>query len=110
MFIPGETIIHNFVIPFKVINLTKIIVTYEQNDHIVLERTVTSFSMYVDPEGHVDPAKSQFRVTLSQEESLLFEDNKHFSIQLNVYADGNSRHASAIIRNVNGPQYHREVI
>lgn len=110
MFVPGETIMHNFVIPFIRTDITKAIVTYKQDDHIVLEIPVTSFLEYRGPDGKVDPAKCLLKVNLSQEESLLFNDLKDYSIQLNIYTEGNTRHASAVIKNVNGPQYHREVM
>ena len=104
MFFPGETITHNFVIPFAKNEVSKVVVTYKQNDQIVLEKTITS--------GFVDEGTSlcSFDYTFSQPESLAFQDNSNFSIQLNVYSVAGTRHASYELRESNGVQYYREVI
>ena len=104
MFFPGETITHNFIIPFAKNEIAKVIITYKQNDQIILEKTVTS--------GFTDEPnqKTSFDYVFSQPESLVFQDNSDFTIQLNVYMISGTRHASYELRGSNGVQYLREVI
>ena len=103
---------HTFLIPFVTDSINKIIVTYKQNDHVILERIVTS-AMLVDGDALIpidNPARTKFRVQLTQQESLLFEDKRDFWIQLNVFTNGRTRHASCEIKGSNGVQHVREVI
>ena len=109
MFHPGETVVHSFIIPFVKAVIDQIIVSYKQNDYVILERKITSD----DEDAFVaydDPAKTKFRIQLTQNESLLFDDKADFTIQLNVYTEGGSRHASAELKGSNGVQHHREVM
>lgn len=153
MFHPGETVVHNFDIPFAKSSISLILVTYKQDGRIVLERTITSADdVFTEYEKEYDPTKvykendrclyetapyvrkswgedtpapeawtpdhwtvsdkfmTKFYVTLSQEESLLFEDNRDFKIQLNVLTTSGSRCVCHEIKGSNGVQHHREVI
>ena len=113
MFHPGETVIHTFVIPFRRVDLSKVIISYKQEDYVILERTVTSprdFGEYHNAEGEVDETKTQITIQLTQEESLLFKERWEYRIQLNVYSEGGSRHASCEIKGSSGVQHHKEVI
>ena len=111
MFHPGETVMHTFVIPFNHNEINKVIITYKQNDYIILERELTSgFDEYADPEtGQFDPTRTKITVELSQEESLMFRDKTEFYIQINVMT-GHSRHASCQIKGSTGIQQYKEVI
>ena len=104
MFFPGETITHNFVIPFMKNDIAKVIVTYKQNDHIILEKTITSGFEEIDNE------KVSFDIAFSQSESLSFQDDSDYTVQLNVLAKSGSRHASHELHGFNGAQYLREVV
>ena len=108
MFIPGETISHQFHLPFVRADIVKVIVTYRQNGHIVFEpKTVYPNSITNVGQG------SQFVITLSQEESLLFEDDKYFYVQLNVIFtsdEGTIRTTSVELRGENNLQHLREVV
>ena len=42
MFYPGETIAHTFTLPYKKSEIDKVIISYRQNGHIVLEKIITS--------------------------------------------------------------------
>ena len=113
MFSPGETIGFTFVIPFMRVDLSEVIVSFKQDGHIVLERHVTSkreFLEHRDKDGNIDPIKTEIRIILSQEESLMFEELKNYTIQLNVYTDGGSRHASCELKGTNAVQHHKEVM
>ena len=104
MFHPGETVSHTFTIPFSSSEVAKIIVTYKQNDHIILTKTITS--------NITDSSESTSLavVTLTQEESLLFEEGKDFKIQLNVLTNSGNRITSNEIKGENGAQHYKKVI
>lgn len=104
MFFPGETIVHQFIIPFDIVDVAKVIVTYKQNDQIVMEKTITSG--FTETEDN----KTSFDYSFMQPESLAFQDNSNFTIQLNVYSKGGTRHASHEMKESSGVQYYREVI
>lgn len=104
MFFPGETITHIFYIPFAINEVNHVILSYKQNGAIILEKTITSGF-------EEDSAQStKFTYALSQNDSLLFEDNSPFTIQCNVYTTGNTRHASHEMNSESGIQYLRDVI
>lgn len=111
MFNPGETVTHTFVIPFTKTSLSQVIVSYKQDGYVILER-ITSGRDFFDHEvnGVIDPVKTDIQITLSQEESLLFRDRHNYTIQLNVFTEGGSRHVSCEIKGTSGVQHHREVI
>lgn len=103
MFFPGETIIHTFVIPFAETEIVKIIVSYKQNNAIILEKEITT----VTPDG---PGLSKASIQFTQTESLMFQDDAVFTIQLNVIASDGTRHTSHELKSDNGVQYLREVM
>ena len=105
MFSPGETVAHQFIIPFVANEISKVVVSYKQDDDIVLEKTITSGF-----KKHEVSAKTEFIVTLSQQESLLFNEIKDLYIQLNVYTKEGARATSTPIRSANGYQFYKEVI
>ena len=105
MFNPGETIIHQFTIPFVAAEMTKVIVSYKQGDDIVFEKTVTSGFEAID-----DNSKTKFDVILSQQESLMFHELTNYTVQVNVLTMYGTRASSKEIKGSNGAQYHKEVI
>ena len=104
MFSPGETVTQVFVIPFVISDVDHVVVSYKQNEVIVLEKTITGGFM------EHDESSTSFAVELTQTDSLMFADCDYYNIQVNVYTVGGSRHASKAIRDKNGLQYHREVM
>lgn len=114
MFLPGETVVHEFIVPISYSQIQKVIVTYEQNDHIVLEKTLAPANVLDDPEG------SRINYTLTQEESLLFaspierrclsEQSVPYKVQLNIYTKGGARAVSVPIEGRTGVQHVREVM
>ena len=105
MFIPGETITHEFRIPFAGASVSRIYVTYRQNDQIVLVKTINP-GQIESPSGELN----YFRVTLSQQESLLFQDKAPYYVQLNVImSDNETRAASTELRGTIGLQQYRKV-
>ena len=105
MFNPGETVLHRFIIPFIPNEISKVIVTYKQEDDVVFEKTITSGF-----EGLESNTKTQFTVDFSQDESLLFKDLYNYTAQVNVLTIHGTRASSKPIKGFNGSQYHREVI
>lgn len=108
MFIPGETIQHRFYTPFKAGDIAKIYVSYRQCGNTILIKTVNPGNI-VDVAGE---SLSHFNVSLTQQESLLFQDNEDFFVQLNVVLVGssNTRCVSAEIKGSNGLQHMRGVV
>lgn len=104
MFIPGETVAHAFIIPFALEEIDHVIVSYKQNDDIILEKMV-------DSDFETKGEKSTyFSFILTQTESLLFPNNAQYSVQCNVYTKSGSRHASKPLKNKTGTQYLEEVM
>ena len=106
MFHPGSTAVHTFTIPFNKNTISEIIVSYWQNDHIALEKILTSADEDFDnaflpmkhwPEDE-KKHKSKFFVQFKQEESLVFDDCKDLLIQINIITKSNTRHASNAIK------------
>lgn len=101
MFIPGETIIHNFVIPFDTTKIANVIVTYKQNGQVVLMKTVAAEAY---------GPQSQVTIHLTQDESLLFRDETSFLVQLNVIMTDGSRCASRELKGISGIQHLRKKV
>lgn len=105
MFCPGETVVHQFNIPFAVNDISKVIVTYKQRDHIV--KIIPVDSGFTQGESEYETA---FSVTLSQNDTLLFEERCPYKAQLNVLTVSGTRSASDEMWDETGPQQYKEVI
>lgn len=103
MFYPGETDEQEFTIPFQADTVASVVVTYKQNNITVLEKTVTELE---DAEGE----SSIVHVHLSQEDTLLFADDRPVFIQVNVLFKSGERRSSFPIGWTLGNQYHRNVM
>ena len=103
MFIPGETITHIFVVPFMATQITKAVITYQQNDKTVLTKTITS---NIEP---LEDNKSRIVISMTQQESLLFADNNNILIQVNIYMNG-TRCTSMEFKTSSGKQHYRKVM
>jgi hypothetical protein len=99
---PYETAIHEFLVPVPAQELEKTIVSYRQNDVILIEKTVTGGTEY-------DETSSLISVGLSQEETALAVDRLSIQIQLNVITTEGRRIVSDPIMIRGGEQYHKEV-
>ena len=100
---PGGTQTQDFEIPFAAEEVAKVIVSYEQEDETILEKTITSF----EDAGY---GKTAFSYELTQAESLLFRSEVKAWIQLNVMNTDGKRIPSVPFAVLCGPQFHREVI
>ena len=106
MFIPGETVIHRFNLPFPNEGITRVYVTYKQQNRVILSKTVFAGEVKKASSG----TTSYFSVTLSQEESLLFRNDINYTIQLNVMFSSGARCASVEMDGTNGVQHIRKVV
>ena len=104
MFFPGETVTHRFVIPFNANEINHVILSYRQDDRIILEKTITS-----DYES-LSGGTCAVATTLTQQEGLLFADNAGFTVQVNVYTKEGTRHSSFEVRSKSGIQTHRNTM
>lgn len=105
MFCPGDTVVHNFTIPFAVNELAKVVVSYKQKDRIVKIIEVTSgFS-----QGSTN-MEAVFSVTLSQQDTLLFDESYPYRAQLNVLTTTGTRCTSNEMPDKTGPQQYKRVI
>ena len=105
MFFPGETITHRFIIPFSKADVDYVVISYKQNEQVMLEKTITSDQITKETE-----LSCRIEYELKQIESLLFDDNMPFTMQLNVYSTSGTRHTSYELSERNGIQYFREVM
>lgn len=105
MFFPGETVNHTFIVPFDITEIGRAIISYKQNGHIIVEKEATSSS--VDNENS-ETSSCNLIVSLTEKESLLFEDNSEYSIQINIFSPVNGRITSKPIYDCTGEQYLRQ--
>lgn len=96
----GCTEKHSFIIPFKPNEISAVSIVYEQNDRIVLKKTLKD----CDFEGN------EIFARISQEESLIFEDNRSVNIQLKIRLIDGTVTKSKIIQAVSDELIEREVI
>lgn len=76
----GTTPTHNFVIPFDVSLISNLRISYAQNDNEVFYKTKKDCSL----------SENTISVTLSQEETFLFEYGQQIQVQLRIIVlDGN---------------------
>ena len=102
MFFPGETVLHTFVIPFSSKDVAQVVVSYKQNEAIIMEKSVTGG---FKPDGdNVCSVEIEF----TQQDSLLFSDNAAYTIQINVYTSEGTRHTSHEMKSSSGIQYLRD--
>lgn len=109
MFIPGETIAQTFTLPYSKENIGQIIVSYRQRDRIILEKIITSQKNMQS----TDDDQTVISAVLSESESLLFENDCDYGIQINIFFGSGEvtggRVASCEITGHTGYQHIREL-
>ena len=85
-FHPGDTVVFDLVIPFAKDDVDEVKVSFRNQNAVVFEVAITSFQAKGD--------KTRLGFTFTQEESLLFNENDIYKMQLNVYSGNGSRSAS----------------
>ena len=88
-FHPGETVLLNFIIPFYKEDVAAVVISFRNQHHVAFEAMATSF-LDVDNE----PQKMRVGYTMTQAESLQFEERSYYGMQLNVYSKNGSRATS----------------
>lgn len=83
-FHPGETVVMNFTVPFSVYDIKAVALSVRDQNSVVFETLATSFKQ-------VSEFVSRVGYTLTQEESLQFEEYHHYRLQLNVFGPNGSR-------------------
>ena len=82
----GTTPTHTFQIPFDSSVITNLAILYAQGDSVILRKELADCSL----EG------KEIKVTLTQEETFLFDHKKDAKIQLHVLLAGNNALVSDI--------------
>ena len=88
MIFRATTPTHIYTLPIDTSMLKRIRVTYEQEDRTILEKTETDCEL----------VGSEIRITLTQEETLLFDSDHRVKIQLRVLTNDGKALASEIVR------------
>ena len=73
-FSPGTTPTHTFTLPFEKEMLAEVRITYTQNKKKIITKETDDLEI----------AGNDISLTLTQEETLLFEEGKNVSIQLKI--------------------------
>jgi len=98
-FHPGETVVLNFVIPFSLYDVKAVAISFRNKGRVAFEALATSFVQEGD-----DEYKTRVGFTMTQAESLQFEENEIYMMQLNVFGPNSSRIASDEIKVTTGAQ------
>lgn len=85
-FHPEDTVVFDLVIPFAKDDVDEVKVSFRDRNAVVFEVSITSFQAKGD--------KTRLGFTFTQEESLQFNENDFYKMQLNVYSGNGSRSAS----------------
>ena len=86
-FHPGETIVLNFILPFGKYDAMGVVLSFRDRNAVVFEAMAASFT-------EEDDGRIRAGFMLTQAESLLFEENHEYKMQLNVYGFNSSRSVS----------------
>lgn len=98
-FHPGETVVLNFVLPLSIYDVKAVAISFRDKNRIVYEGLATGFvsedEEIDDGEGNVTTIyKTRVGFSLKQAESLQFDENTRYMMQLNVFGPNASRIAS----------------
>ena len=97
-FHPGETIALNFVLPFSIYDVQAVAISFRNENRVAFETVTTGVAVENENSTRVG-------YILSQEESLQFDENSHYKMQLNVFGPNGSRTTSREIDVFTGPQH-----
>ena len=100
---PGETEIHEFLIPFSSASLQKAVASYKQYDYITLDVETTTFT---DVEDNV--CKACF--SLTQNQTLQLRNIPQCEVQINVLTIHNERFTSEPMMVQVGEQFYRHAM
>lgn len=86
-FHPGETLVLNFRVPFSIYDVDAVVLSFRGKKGVVFETIATSFK---EEEEYI----TRVGYTLTQSETLQFEEFTDYKMQLNVYGPNSSRIAT----------------
>ena len=91
-FHPGETLVLNFTLPFDVLDVKAVNISFRGRDSLAFEATAVGFKNmnYQDDQGNT-VHRTRVGYTMNQAETLQFEENAKYKMQLNVYGPNGSR-------------------
>lgn len=103
-FHPGDTLVLNFVLPFSPYDVQAVALSFRNGNRVAFETVATT--CVPEPQGVDITTATKCRVgyTISQAESLQFDEYEIYQAQLNVYGPNGSRIASDEIRVETGAQ------
>ena len=103
-FHPGETLVLNFVLPFSPYDVQAVALSFRNGNRVAFETSATT--CVPEPQGTDITTATKCRVgyTITQAESLQFDEFEIYQAQLNVYGPNGSRIASDEIRVETGAQ------
>ena len=105
-FHPGETVVLNFMLPFSIYDVKAVVMSFRNRDRVAFEAIATSFKSEdtTDPETGRVIYKTRVGFSITQAESLQFDENYKYMMQLNVFGPNSSRIASNEIPVYTGAQ------
>ena len=91
-FHPGETLVLNFNVPFSIKDVKAAKISFRGRDSLAFEATAIGFKSLDSVDEHGKTIyKTRIGYTMTQAESLQFEEKADYSLQLNVYGPNGSR-------------------
>lgn len=103
VFIPGTTPEWTATLNVPASTIEKVIITFTQNRYTVCEQECTEFT-------ESSESSCSFSFSITQEESLKFDDNDDIRVQCNALMKDTGRCATAVMVLRVGTQLHRKVI
>lgn len=100
MIIPGTTPTHVFTVPFKADTIKKLEIVYAQSGKAVVTKNI----------GDCEISGNEISVTLTQEDTLSFNDEENIAIRIRVLTNGDEALASDIIYDYCGVRLSNEVL
>ena len=100
MIIPGTTPTHVFTVPFKADIIEKLEIVYAQSGKAVVTKNIDACKI----------SGNEISVTLTQEDTLSFEDEENIAIRVRVLTNEGEALASNIIHTYCGIRLSNEVL
>lgn len=97
-FHPGETVVVNFLIPFRKDDVATVVMSIRDHNYLVFE--AASVNVVAAGEN-----KTRVGYTFTQSESLLFREYWEYQLELNVFSYNSSRATSKDIPVITGSQH-----
>lgn len=90
-FHPGETLVLNFTLPFDILDVKAVNISFRGRDSLAFEATAVGFKSMNYVEDGKTIHRTRIGYTMNQTETLQFEENAKYKMQLNVYGPNGSR-------------------